>query len=171
MQLLEAQHRSDAIDVLPYASSESPGAAQSLQHRRVGFLAMAVGISATIIVMAAALTTRTCGCTYTQVAVARSHVSRGGALACAIKLYGMNAGHYPESLDVLTRVPGDPLARARHGDSPYLESAALLDPWGNPYQYRMPGNGGGDGWDLWSLGEDGLDGTEDDIGNWQSERR
>ena len=43
----------------------------------------------------------------------------------------------------------------------------MLDPWGNPYQYRFPAvNSKKDKYDIWSIGEDGENGTDDDIGNW-----
>ena len=43
-----------------------------------------------------------------------------------------------------------------------------VDPWGNPYEYRNPGERGAV--DIFSLGADGEPGGEDqnaDIGNWQ----
>ena len=48
----------------------------------------------------------------------------------------------------------------------YLEDAkALLDPWGNPYQYAYPAQKSKKKYDIWSQGEDGVE-SEDDIGNW-----
>lgn len=44
---------------------------------------------------------------------------------------------------------------------------ALSDPWGRPYQYRNPGKKDPAGYDLYSLGPDGVEGTPDDVGNWQ----
>jgi general secretion pathway protein G len=41
-----------------------------------------------------------------------------------------------------------------------------LDPWGHPYQYRIPGKHNPDKYDVFSMGEDGLPDTADDIGNW-----
>jgi general secretion pathway protein G len=41
-----------------------------------------------------------------------------------------------------------------------------LDPWGHPYQYHNPGKHNPNKYDVYSMGEDGLDGTDDDIGNW-----
>ena len=41
------------------------------------------------------------------------------------------------------------------------------DPWGNPYQYAQPGEVGE--YDIYSLGADGEEGGEganSDIGNW-----
>ena len=48
-----------------------------------------------------------------------------------------------------------------------VEPNALIDPWGKPYQYRNPGKRKTNGYDVYSLGPDGVDGTEDDIGNWK----
>ena len=44
---------------------------------------------------------------------------------------------------------------------------SLIDPWGNPYLYRHPGEHGD--YDLYSLGADGQDGGEDedaDLTSW-----
>jgi general secretion pathway protein G len=49
---------------------------------------------------------------------------------------------------------------------PFLKKL-ILDPWGNPYQYRRPGVKDKGGYDLYSMGPDGQAGTADDIGNWQ----
>lgn len=43
---------------------------------------------------------------------------------------------------------------------------ALLDPWQRKYQYRNPGKHNVGRHDVFSLGPDGVEGTEDDIGNW-----
>ncbi|MCB1229175.1 MAG: type II secretion system major pseudopilin GspG [Verrucomicrobiae bacterium] len=48
----------------------------------------------------------------------------------------------------------------------YLEDPkALLDPWGNQYQYRYPAQKSKKKYDIWSMGEDGVE-SEDDVGNW-----
>ena len=43
---------------------------------------------------------------------------------------------------------------------------ALNDPWQRRYQYRNPGTKNVGGYDIFSFGPDGVEGTEDDIGNW-----
>ena len=43
---------------------------------------------------------------------------------------------------------------------------SLLDPWKRRYRYRFPGTHNKDSYDLYSLGPDGIEDTEDDIGNW-----
>ena len=54
-----------------------------------------------------------------------------------------------------------------------IEGEVPTDPWGNPYQYRFPGERGG-AYDLYSLGADGEPGGEGlnaDIGNWTDDER
>lgn len=46
------------------------------------------------------------------------------------------------------------------------EPEGIIDPWGNPYQYRFPARHNLDKPDVWSMGPDGKPGTRDDIGNW-----
>ncbi|MDB6139732.1 MAG: gspG [Verrucomicrobiaceae bacterium] len=40
------------------------------------------------------------------------------------------------------------------------------DFWKREFHYLIPGKHNADSYDLWSVGEDGEDGTEDDITNW-----
>ena len=42
----------------------------------------------------------------------------------------------------------------------------IMDPWGRKLMYRNPGKHNVGGYDVLSLGPDGLENTEDDIGNW-----
>jgi hypothetical protein len=48
--------------------------------------------------------------------------------------------------------------------------AEQFDPWGNPYGYRYPPSKNKGQPDIWSFGPDMIDGTEDDIGNWEPVR-
>ncbi|HEY1053168.1 MAG TPA: type II secretion system major pseudopilin GspG [Prosthecobacter sp.] len=50
--------------------------------------------------------------------------------------------------------------------TPLLKADALMDPWGRKMAYRNPGKRNSNGYDVYSFGPDGLDNTEDDIGNW-----
>lgn len=47
-----------------------------------------------------------------------------------------------------------------------MSADGLLDPWGNPYQYKNPGSQSGEAYDIFSMAADGRAETEDDIGNW-----
>lgn len=42
------------------------------------------------------------------------------------------------------------------------------DPWGQEYKYRYPAQKSKKPYDVWSVGKDGVDGNEDDIGNWKA---
>jgi len=85
----------------------------------------------------------------------------------AMQLYRLDNGSLPSNdvgLQALVKAPGD--APAWNG--PYLPLAsALIDPWGQPYGYKTPGDHGEA--DIFSLGSDkaaGGDGEAKDIGNW-----
>lgn len=41
------------------------------------------------------------------------------------------------------------------------------DPWGQPYKYRYPAQKSKKPYDLYTVGKDGIEGNEDDIGNWK----
>jgi len=43
-----------------------------------------------------------------------------------------------------------------------------LDPWGKPYVYRSPGEGGSDSYDLLTLGRDGRPGGDGEDADYTS---
>ena len=92
------------------------------------------------------------------------------AMADACDFYRLSVGRYPsteQGLNALLEAPQD-LPDPSKWDGPYLkDSVQTHDPWGSPYQYAYPGTHSRDGCDVWSLGPDGVDGNEDDIGNWK----
>ena len=89
-----------------------------------------------------------------------------GALEKALDQYRIDTGRYPaneQGLAALTAKPADEPKWA----GPYLKKAVPNDPWGKPYQYRMPGEHSEV--DIYSLGRDGTaggSGEDADIGNW-----
>lgn len=74
----------------------------------------------------------------------------------ALEMYKLDVGRFPSSdmgLEALMRSPGG----VRGWNGPYLKGSKIPeDPWGNEYQYRFPGQGGG--YDLISYGADGSPG-------------
>ncbi|MFA7348348.1 MAG: type II secretion system protein GspG, partial [Desulfurivibrionaceae bacterium] len=69
-----------------------------------------------------------------------------------------------EGLTALVTNPG-----VEKWDGAYLKKAVPNDPWGNPYQYRNPGEHGGEV-DIYSYGQDNQPGGEKenaDIGSWE----
>jgi general secretion pathway protein G len=82
--------------------------------------------------------------------------------------YKMALGDFPSTADGLAALATPPAQRAAEWRGPYVESANLRDPWGQPYHYANPGKHNKTGYDLWSNGPDQQDGTADDIGNWEA---
>ncbi len=95
-----------------------------------------------------------------------------GSLMQALKLYRLDNGRYPtqeQGLNALVRKPTSGPVPA--GWKPYVERLPN-DPWGQPYQYLIPGAHGDI--DVFSLGADGRPGGEGmdaDIGSWQTQDR
>ncbi|MDJ0951177.1 MAG: type II secretion system major pseudopilin GspG [Alphaproteobacteria bacterium] len=88
-------------------------------------------------------------------------------ISSALDLYVLDTGRYPTQEEGLVALVEQP-ASAQRWDGPYLKKREmLLDPWGNAYAYRIPGQRGK--FDLFSLGADateGGEGEDQDIGNW-----
>lgn len=96
------------------------------------------------------------------------------SLENALKLFKLDNAFYPstdQGLRALVEQPaaGRPAPNWREGG--YLEKAAIpKDPWGNEFLYLSPGVHNPD-FDIWSYGADGEEGGEGedaDIGNWES---
>jgi general secretion pathway protein G len=88
-------------------------------------------------------------------------------VATALELYRLDTGEYPteaQGLRALVEKPG----AADHWNGPYLQKAeGILDPWGEPFVYKQPGEHGE--YDLLSYGADKQpdgDGDDADITNW-----
>lgn len=103
-----------------------------------------------------------------RVAAARADID--GALGVALDLFELDVGRYPstdEGLKVLSEAPSS--GRGRESwQGPYVKKPAMTDPWKNQYGYRSPGQRNPHSYDLYSMGPDGLEGTDDDITNWDS---
>jgi general secretion pathway protein G len=91
-----------------------------------------------------------------------------GFIADAIEYYKMDVKQTPASLDDLVNAPSD-AKLSKRWSGPYMKQTKdLVDPWDNPYKYDPKGKKNQGGYDVWSTGPDGQDGTDDDIGNWES---
>jgi general secretion pathway protein G len=91
----------------------------------------------------------------------------------ALTMYKLDNYKYPSTdlgLAALSQRPNDPTVRNwREGG--YIQRVSK-DPWGTPYQYIYPGLHGQE-YDLYSFGADGQEGGEGDnadIGNWNLEQ-
>ena len=78
------------------------------------------------------------------------------ALSNSLDLYYLDTGRYPasnEGLSALVKRPGN----VNTWNGPYIKGDTVpLDPWGNPYVYRSPGDRAP--YEIISLGSDGRDG-------------
>ncbi len=93
-----------------------------------------------------------------------------GIIESALDQYRLDMFNYPstvQGLEALVRPPSGTTQVENYRPGGYLRGGVPLDPWGNPYQYRFPGERGVV--DIFSLGADGEPGGEElnaDIGNW-----
>lgn len=78
--------------------------------------------------------------------------------------YKLDTGSYPSTDEGLQALVTNS-ANNERWNGPYIKNQVPMDPWGNPYLYRMPGENGLD-YDIYSAGPDKQPGTQDDIGNW-----
>lgn len=106
-----------------------------------------------------------------QIAKARQDIR---AYETALNLFRMDNFRYPtteQGLQALVVQPNDPTIR-NWKPGGYLSGGLRKDPWGNDYQYVNPGQHGME-YDLFTLGADGQEGGEGvdaDIGNWNLEQ-
>jgi type II secretion system protein G len=101
-----------------------------------------------------------------------------GLFVTAFDRYKLSLGDFPTTQQGLQalRTPPPDLSKPKKWNGPYLNSEISLhplnlelplDPWGHPYHYHSPGTHNPDSFDVWSVGPDGVDGSQDDIGNWK----
>jgi len=87
-----------------------------------------------------------------EVTTARAQIE---ALGSALDQYRLDTGRYPTTelglAALLERPQNEP-----KWNGPYLKKNVPLDPWGKPYLYKSPGEGGE--YDLVSYGKDGQPG-------------
>ncbi len=98
-----------------------------------------------------------------RVGKARADIS---AFESALEMYSLDMYNYPPAeagLAALQSAPGNAQGNYRPGG--YIKRLRT-DPWGNAYNYVIPGARSGGPFDVFSSGPDGEAGNEDDIGNW-----
>jgi len=100
-----------------------------------------------------------------RIQTAKSQVVR---IEQALEFYRLDNARFPSSdqgLDALHTKPSSPPEPRAYQPGGYIKRDNLLDPWGEPFRYQIPGNQNSHSFDLWSLGPDGQEGN-DDIANW-----
>ena len=92
------------------------------------------------------------------------------AYKTALGVYELENGFFPsteQGLQALLTQPSTPPV-PMNWKGPYLDPPVLRpDPWGHPYFYKNPGTHNTYGYDLYSSGPTGIEGDENNIGNWQ----
>ena len=90
-------------------------------------------------------------------------------LESALEAFETDCGRYPtesEGLEALIEEPSD----VSNWRGSYLSRNSVpKDPWGHEYVYVIPGRENTNGYDLYSYGPNGLEGDDDDIGNWNAD--
>ena len=85
----------------------------------------------------------------------------------SLDLFHLEVGRYPSTEEGLQALAAEPTG-VHNWHGPYVKKRDIpLDPWGNSYHYRSPGEIGD--YDLYSLGRDNADGGEGedaDIVSW-----
>ena len=141
------------------------------RKRRRGFTLMEVLLVLVILVVLASMAAIQIS-SYQRRARIDAAKSQIGLLKTPLQSFEMDIGTYPtnsQGLEAIRTAPGD-LPNPSKWTGPYLDRSVPLDPWDRPYQYAAPGSHNPDSYDVWSFGPDGQNGTEDDIGNWESRK-
>ena len=92
---------------------------------------------------------------------ASSQISR---ISMSVESFYLDTGSTPSDLDELVNQP----AGIKGWNGPYIKNSLLKDPWGQPYQYQVPGEHGD--FDIQSFGADRQRGGEKnnaDINSWE----
>lgn len=76
----------------------------------------------------------------------------------ALDMFQLDVGRYPTTEEGLESLRVRPNSAPRWA-GPYLRDEIPVDPWGRPYVYRSPGEGGGN-YDIGSYGADGRAGGD-----------
>jgi len=96
-------------------------------------------------------------------AKSRTAVAEVQRLSMAVDEFYLDTGRPPRELRELIQRPSN----VSNWNGPYVNASNLEDPWGNPYNFRSPGEHRQV--DIYTHGRDGQpggDGPDRDIANW-----
>lgn len=100
-----------------------------------------------------------------QARTERAKAEITATFALALDLFEMDIGRYPTTEEGLGALRSNPSSLTAW-KGPYLKTKKdYNDPWGKAYVYKVPGAHNND-YDLYSSGPNGVEGDNDDIGNW-----
>ncbi len=81
----------------------------------------------------------------------------------ALMGYKTMAGNFPSKQQGLKALVEKPAGAPRPRRWRQLQTKLQLDPWGNEYLYKFPGSKDSSRPEIISLGDDGIEGTPDDL--------
>jgi len=133
----------------------APSTAASLRHKAGGFTLLELLVVLLIIALLAGYVGPKL---FGEIGKARSKTaaSQMKSIADALDRYRLDTGRFPTSEEGLQALSDDP-GNLRGWAGPYMNNEVPPDPWGAPYVFRTPGEGGKD-YDLLTLGADGKPG-------------
>lgn len=137
------------------------------QRRRRGFTL--IEIMAVVVIMGMLMATLAVGIAgqleKANMTTAKGQIAR---IDQALQFYKLDNKRFPntdQGLDALINQPTAAPVPKHYDPAGYIKPETLLDPWGEPFQYRQPGEHNPYTYDIWSYGPDGVEGG-DDITNW-----
>jgi general secretion pathway protein G len=149
------------------------------RQRRSAFTLLEILLVVAILVVLAAVAVPNLIKFFNKGKVGTAETAVKSAIPSALKFFAMESypntvNGYPTTEQGLGALvdPPDGVDESKKSNWPYLENGkqGLTDPWGNPYQYKCPGEHNTDSYDLWSFGPDGPNGKEeDDVINWSKD--
>ena len=84
-----------------------------------------------------------------------------------LQMYETFNGSLPTTEQGLAALVTKPSAEPAPRRWQQLMPSIPMDPFGTPYQYRLPATKSKEAFDVFSIGKDHLPDTADDIGNWE----
>jgi len=135
--------------------------------RKAGFTL--IEIMAVVVIMGMLMATLAVGISG-QIDKARVHTTKTKIVRIeqALEFYQMDNARFPtadQGLEALANKSSTPPVPRSFTPGGYIKADGLEDPWGQRFQYRIPGSNNPHSFDLWSVGPDGIE-SGDDIANW-----
>ena len=135
------------------------------RSRSAGFTLMEVLLVLVILVVLASMAVTVFSGTQDR-ANQQATAAQVGIVKRAVEMYKFHTKNFPDDLNALVSKPSDSkLADLWSG--PYIDRMPK-DSWDNDFRFAAPGKHNPDSFDVWSVGPDGQDGSDDDIGNWET---
>jgi general secretion pathway protein G len=139
-----------------------------LFNKRSGFTLIEIMIVVIIIASLAAIVMPRLSGRSEQAKTVVAQTDINSSISLALKLYQLDNGKFPTTEQGLAALISKPSSAPvpMNWKEPYLDKKPV-DPWGNPYLYKSPGAHNASTFDLYSFGGDGVEGTADDVKNWE----